>query len=46
MIDDFNKRQRVIDLGEEAEDEILIRVDWKDRINLRYSTVQKSNGSL
>ena len=23
MIDDFNKRQRVIDLGEEAEDEIL-----------------------
>ena len=23
MIDDFNKRQRIIDLGEEAEDEIL-----------------------
>ena len=23
MIDDFNKRQRVIDLGEEAENEIL-----------------------
>ena len=23
MIEDFNKRQRVIDLGEEAEDEIL-----------------------
>ena len=23
MIDDFNKRQRVIDLGEEVEDEIL-----------------------
>ena len=23
MIDEFNKRQRVIDLGEEAEDEIL-----------------------
>ena len=23
MIDDFNKRQRVIDLGEEAEDELL-----------------------
>ena len=39
MIDDFNKRQRVIDLGEEAEDEILQSTGKTDFSSEQYKKV-------
>jgi len=44
MIDDFNKRQRVIDLGEEAEDEILESTGKTDSIfdTPQYRRVMKA----
>ena len=39
MIDDFNKRQRVIDLGEEAEDEILKSTGKTDFSGEQYKKV-------
>ena len=45
MIDDFNKRQRVIDLGEEAEDEILQSTGKTDSAfdTPRYRRVMAAN---
>ena len=45
MIDDFNKRQRVIDLGEEAEDEILKSTGKTDSAfdTPRYRRVMAAN---
>ena len=44
MIDDFNKRQRVIELGEEAEDEILESTGKTDSIfdTPQYRRVMKA----
>ena len=44
MIDEFNKRQRVIDLGEEAEDEILESTGKTDSIfdTPQYRRVMKA----